>query len=105
MTIPSISIRRTTETGSNCFTNSELIPDTNPLGPRDSAEERYTTELPIVAIECGGPGTYRPAVPPTPAMRYIRADSDHDAQTSASPGRLPVAAPHRHRGLAAAAHI
>ncbi|MCX5103850.1 MULTISPECIES: hypothetical protein [unclassified Streptomyces] len=55
MTIPSISIRRTTETGSNCFTNSELIPDTNPLGPRDSAEERYTPELPIVAIECGVP--------------------------------------------------
>ncbi|MEV5204310.1 hypothetical protein [Streptomyces sp. NPDC053720] len=33
MTIPVTWIRRTTKTGSNCFTDSELVPDTNPLGP------------------------------------------------------------------------
>ncbi|MFF2963812.1 hypothetical protein ACFVT1_34015 [Streptomyces sp. NPDC057963] len=68
MTIPVTSIRRTVETGSNCFTDSELIPDTNPLGPRDSAEERYTAELPIVA-NAAAPARTGPLSHPLPLLR------------------------------------
>ncbi|WP_327276832.1 hypothetical protein OG609_37225 [Streptomyces sp. NBC_01224] len=53
-TVAAKSIRRTTETGSDNFTDSEKFPDTNPLRLRDRAAEGHHRAADR-RHRCGGP--------------------------------------------------